>query len=383
MIRLSTLAAALGLTAALVVLLRLLDRLTDEALSRVERAPELKLQRMVVMSKERSVQAARGLVRAGQAAAAVILVLYAYLPLLFSLFPLTREWTATLLEWLLAPVQAVARGAAAFAPDLAFIIVIAVLVGLLLRATRMVFVEIQRGALRIPGFYPDWAEPTWQLARLLIVAFTAVIIFPYLPGAGSPAFKGLSVFVGVLLSLGSGSAISNSVAGAIMTYMRPFAVGDRVEIAGTSGDVVEKTLLVTRVRTIKNEEVTIPNSLILGAHIVNYSAGGRAGGLILHTEVTIGYDAPWRKVHELLIGAAKATEGLRGEPEPFVLQRALGDFSVRYEINAYTDRPAESAVLYSRLHANIQDAFSAAGIEIMSPNFYVRRDGPASTIPRR
>ncbi|HET9869504.1 MAG TPA: mechanosensitive ion channel family protein, partial [bacterium] len=189
------------------------------------------------------------------------------------------------------------------------------------------------------------------------------------------------VFLGVLLSLGSGSAVANSVAGIILTYMRPFQVGDRVMIGDTMGDVAEKNLLVTRIQTIKNEVVTIPNSMVLGNHMINYSSPATRQGLILHTAVTIGYDVPWRKVHELLTAAALSTPDLLAEPKPFVLQTSLGDYSVAYELNAYTDRPHRMAGIYSDLHQAIQDQFNQAGIEILSPQYAALRDGNRSTVP--
>jgi small-conductance mechanosensitive channel len=154
-----------------------------------------------------------------------------------------------------------------------------------------------------------------------------------------------------------------------------------VKIADTIGDVLEKTLLVTRVRTIKNVDITIPNSLVLSSHVINFSSSAQAYGLILNTTVTIGYDAPWRKVHETLIAAAKTTESILPEPEPFVLQTALNDFYVSYELNAYTDKSQGMARIYSALHQNIQDRFNEAGIEITSPHFRALRDGNQTTIP--
>jgi small-conductance mechanosensitive channel len=217
--------------------------------------------------------------------------------------------------------------------------------------------------------------------RFLVLALAAVAAFPYLPGAKSPAFQGVSLFLGVLLSLGSSSAIGNVIAGIAMTYMRPFAIGDRVKIGETVGDVIETGPLVIRIRTIKNEEITVANAIVLGEHIVNYSACARQQGLILHTGVTIGYDAPWRQVQQLLISAARATEGVLTEPAPFVLQTALDDFYVSYQINAYTAQASQMAVLYSRLHAQIQDHFNAAGVEIMSSHYLNLRDGNPVTIP--
>ncbi|HSH14200.1 MAG TPA: mechanosensitive ion channel family protein, partial [Desulfurivibrionaceae bacterium] len=236
-------------------------------------------------------------------------------------------------------------------------------------------------SIKLPNFPADWAQPTYKIGRFLVIAFTAVVVFPYLPGSDAPAFKGVSLFIGVLFSLGSTAAVANVVAGIILTYMRAFVIGDRVKIADTIGDIIEKTLLVTRVRTIKNEDITIPNAMVLGSHIINYSSSARERGLILHTTVTIGYDVPWRQVHELLLGAARASENILAEPPPFVLQTSLDDFYVSYQLNAYTDQPNRMALTYSALHQNIQDRFNAAGVEIMSPHYAALRDGNQVTVP--
>ena len=206
-------------------------------------------------------------------------------------------------------------------------------------------------------------------------------MFPYLPGSNSPAFKGVSLFLGVLFSLGSTSAIANLVAGIVITYMRPFMIGDRVKIGETMGDVIEKTTLVTKIRTLKNEEVTIPNATIINAHLWNYSKTTKELGLILHTNVTIGYDVPWETVNKLLIKAALKTKLTQKDPKPFVLQKSLDDFYVNYEINAYTKQAKKMALIYSELHKNILEAFNAADIEILSPHYNAIRDGNENTIP--
>ena len=249
------------------------------------------------------------------------------------------------------------------------------------KLVKLIFREIGRGAITIEGFYPDWAEPTYKIVLFLIIALTAVIILPSVPGYGSPAFQGISIFVGVLVSLSSTAAVSNVVAGLALTYTRGFEVGDRVQIGETVGDVLEKTLLVTRIRTIKNVDISIPNTLVLSNHMVNFSSSSKRQGLILHTSVTIGYDAPWRQVHQLLIDAALATENILKEPPPFVLQTSLDDSYVSYQINAYTNKASEMAVTYSRLHQSIQDTFNAAGVEIMSPQYSALRDGNDTTVP--
>jgi small-conductance mechanosensitive channel len=211
--------------------------------------------------------------------------------------------------------------------------------------------------------------------------FALVMAFPYLPGSESEAFKGVSIFLGVLFSLGSTSAVANVVAGLILNYTRAFSIGDRVRIGDVEGDVIFKTLLVTHIRTVKNVEITLPNSTVLGGAVHNFSMAAKESPLILHTSITIGYDAPWRRVHELLISAAQSTQYILSNPPPFVLQTALNDFYVSYQINAYTDHPHEMARIYSELHQNIQDKFNEGGVEIMSPHYSQLRDGNTTTIP--
>ncbi|HEY1799830.1 MAG TPA: mechanosensitive ion channel family protein [Terriglobales bacterium] len=311
----------------------------------------------------------------------VLVVIYFYASLVLGFFPWTSGYAQVLVGYVLAPLRLIGGAVVAYLPNLFFIAVILFVSFYLIKFIKMIFSEVRRGTIRFPNFYPEWAEPTYKIVRFLVIALTLIIVFPYLPGAKSPAFQGISIFLGVLFSLGSTSAIANVVAGVILTYMRAFKVGDRVKIADTMGDVIEKTLLVTRVRTIKNVEITIANAMVLGSHIINFSASGHQDGLILHTSVTIGYDTPWRTVHKLLVDAALATESILQQPAPFILQTALDDFYVRYELNAYTTQPSRMANIYSNLHANIQDKFNEAGVEITSPHFSSVRDGNQMAIP--
>ena len=215
------------------------------------------------------------------------------------------------------------------------------------------------------------------------MALALVLAFPYLPGFGSPAFQGISVFLGILFSLGSTAVVANVVAGTILIYTRAFQIGDRIKIGEAIGDIVEKTLLVTRIRTIKNVIITIPNGTVLTSQIINYTALSQDPNyyLILHTTITLGYDVPWRKVHQVLIDAAIATNNILTEPIPFVLQTSLDDFYVSYELNAYSNKPMLMANIYSELHQNIQDKCNEAGIEILSPHYSAVRDGNQTTIP--
>jgi small-conductance mechanosensitive channel len=252
-----------------------------------------------------------------------------------------------------------------------------------IRLIRLIFGEISKGQLKLRGFYSDWAELTEKLVRMLLLVLALIVAFPYLPGAKSPAFQGISIFLGVLLSLGSSSAVANAIAGIILTYMRSFLVGDWVQIGDTMGEVVEKTLLVTRVLTPKAEIITIPNATVMSGSVKNYSVEAKKSGVIFYTAVTIGYDAPWRTVHQLLTNAAVATAHVLPQPVPFVLQRRLDDFYVVYELNAFTDCPSQMLTIYSELHQNIQDKFNEAGVEICSPHFSSLRDGNVIAIPQQ
>jgi small-conductance mechanosensitive channel len=311
----------------------------------------------------------------------VLIVLYFYASLVLGFFPWTRGYAGILVGYIVQPLKIIGNTVLGYLPNLFFVAVIIVVSIYFIKFTRIIFSEIGKGTISFQNFHADWALPTYKIVRFMILAVTAIAIFPYLPGSKSPAFRGISIFLGVLFSLGSTSAVANVVAGVILTYMRAFRLGDRVQIADTVGDVIESSLLVTRVRTIKNVEVTIANSMVLNSHIINFSGSIHPDGLILHTTVTIGYDAPWRKVHELLINAAGATENILKEPHPFVLQTALDDFYVHYQINAYTDQPSLMAGTYSDLHQNIQDKFYEAGVEIMSPHSTMVRDGNRVAIP--
>jgi small-conductance mechanosensitive channel len=313
----------------------------------------------------------------------IALALYIALPLLFSVFPWTRGIAETLISWILTPLKKVFGGILSYLPNLFSIIVIVTVTHYIVKFLKFIAGEIESGALQLPGFYPDWAKPTLNIIKFLVYAFSFVVIFKYLPGSDSPIFQGVSVFVGILFSLGSSSAISNAVAGLVITYMRPFKIGDRIKIGDLTGDVMEKSLLVTRIRTIKNENITIPNSTILAGSTINYTSSAKETGLILHTSVTIGYDVPWNQVHELLIKAAKATNGIMQDEnhKPFVLQTSLDDFYVAYQINAYTEQSHRMAGIYSDLHQNIQDQFNEAGVEILSPHYRAARDGNILTIP--
>ena len=309
------------------------------------------------------------------------ILLYITLPIIFSIFPFSRDWADALFQLIWSPFKGVLIAVWVYLPNLFSILVIYFVMKYVIRFVRYIFHEIEAEKLKISGFHADWAMPTYSIVKFLLYAFMFVLIFPYLPGSDSNIFKGVSVFIGVLFSLGSSSAIANMVAGLVITYMRPFKIGDRIKIGDVTGDVVEKTLLVTRVRTIKNEVITIPNSSVLNGNTTNYSVEAMEKGLIIHTTVTIGYDVPWKNMHKALIDAALRTDSILDEPKPFVLQTSLDDFYVSYQINAYTREAGKQALIYSNLHQNIQDVCNEMGIEILSPHYRAARDGNMTTIP--
>ena len=325
----------------------------------------------------------RILERAG-AALRILLILFAfnvYLTYVLGLFPWTRAASHQLLQYAVTPVRSFGTAFVDYLPKLLFLAVVIAAVYVAMRLVSLFFGQIERGRLVLDNFPAEWANPTNKIVRVLLIAFGIVIAFPYLPASQSPAFTGVSVFVGVLVSLSSSSALSNIIAGIVLTYTGAFRLGDRVRIGDTFGDIVDAALLATRVRTIKNEEVTIPNGLVLGSAVTNYTREAQTRGLILHTTVTIGYDVPWAKVYGLLIEAALGTPDILTTPMPFVWQTALNDFNVTYEINAYTARPENMPETYSALHARIQDVFFAAGVEIMSPQYLSVRDGSTAAMP--
>ncbi|MDR0456570.1 MAG: mechanosensitive ion channel [Treponema sp.] len=299
--------------------------------------------------------------------------LFLTVPIVFSLFPPTQRLAVTIFGYILNPLKDIGIGIIKYIPNLFTIIVIIAVTRYVIKALKYLSVQIAKGKLVIPGFYADWAEPTCRILQVLLWAFTVAIVYPYLPGSESKIFQGVSVFVGIVFTLGSSTAVGNLVAGLMITYMRPFKIGDRVQIKESTGFVVEKTLMVVRLKTHKNEYVTFPNLIILGSAIINYntSSDEDAEGLILNTEVTFGYATPWQTVHEILINAALATSHVLKNPKPFVLQTSLDDFYARYQINCYTKNVEMIPKIYTQLYENIQNGFHEAGLDMTAPHYEV------------
>lgn len=311
----------------------------------------------------------------------LLLQLMFSVPIMFAIFPQTEKLAFEILLYIIEPIRMVLGAVVAYIPNLFIIIVIWLCIRYIIKGLRFIANEIENEKLKITGFYPDWARPSFNIIRFLLYAFMIAMIYPYLPGSDSGVFQGISVFVGLIVSLGSSTIIGNIIAGLVITYMRPYRIGDRIKLNDTVGNVIEKTPFVTRLRTPKNEVVTIPNSFIMSSHTVNYSASARQFGLIIHTSVTIGYDVPWRQVHQLLINAARLTPGVLEQPKPFVLETELSDYYPCYQINAYIKDADNQGPIMSDLLQNIQDVFAEAGIEIMSPQYIAARDGNPSTLP--
>ncbi|MDD3104338.1 MAG: mechanosensitive ion channel [Candidatus Cloacimonetes bacterium] len=312
----------------------------------------------------------------------IALLLYFTLYFLLLAIPGTRSIARQLQAYIMTPLLGVSEAVLNYLPSLFFIIMVVIVTRYVLKFLRYIFYEIRHGRIRFATFYPEWANSTYQIVKFLIIFFTLVIIFPYLPGSSSPAFQGISIFVGVLVSLGSSSAIANIIAGIILTYMRPYQIGDFVRIGDKQGVLLEATLLVVRVKTVKNEEINIPNAIVLADNITNYSSYAREKRLILHTKVNIRYDVPWRKASELLVSAALKSHGINTNKPPFVNITELLDHYVEYELNAYTDNPKAMPMIYAELHKNILDSFAEAEVEILSPMYNAIKDGNMSTIPR-
>jgi small-conductance mechanosensitive channel len=299
----------------------------------------------------------------------ILLLFYLAVTLLFSVFPETRGLAGRLLKYVTVPLAKIVMSIVDYVPKAITIVLIVFLFRYLIRGVKYFAGEIEKEKLKINGFYPDWAMPTYNIIRTLLYAFMFILIFPYLPKSDSKIFQGVSVFIGIIVSLGSTSLIGNLVAGLVLTYMRPFKIGDNIRIGDMQGTVMEKTPFVTRLRTLKNEEVTIPNAGIMSAFTVNYTNSAAKHRLILYTTVTFGYETPWRRVHELLLEAAGRTAHVLHDPKPFVQQRALDDFYAEYQINVYTVDDHLMMQIYSELYQHIQDVFREAGIELTSPHY--------------
>ena len=295
------------------------------------------------------------------------------LPIIFSRFPQTENLASSLFNLIFTPLKKIGASFVGYIPNLFTIAIILIIMKYVLRTMKFFADKIDKEKLKIKGFYHEWAKPTFNILRFLLYAFTIAIIFPYLPGSGSHIFQGVSVFVGIIISLGSSTAIGNLIAGLVITYMRPFKVGDRIQINGLTGFVAQKDIMVIRIRTHKNEYITLPNMQVLSSSIINYntSCDENEEGLVLYAEVTYNYATPWRLIRNILIDAAGKTPNVLKNPKPFVLQTGLDNNFVKYQINCYTKEIAKIPSTYARLYENIQDGFYNNGLDMTTPDFKI------------
>lgn len=359
---------------AYIIIFRIFRRLSRRVLKEDSQVQPLRIQNQEILSApemalilNRTILTISWILRA--------LIVFSFLNTILGLFDWTKSLAVATAGFVRSAIGGVWNSFTGYLPDLFTAVVIIAIAYGVIKLFRLVFEGMARQRIKVPGFYPEWSKTSYNLLRLLIIAMTLVVVFPYLPGSDSPAFQGVSIFVGVLLSLGSTTAVANVVAGIVITFTRAFRLGDFVRIADTEGKVIERTAFVTRIRTSKNVDVSLPNAAVLSDKVINYSSQARRSGIRLHTGVTIGYDVPWPKVQELLLSAARATEHIEEEPAPYVLQTSLDDNYVAYELNATTKRVSLRPKTYSELHANILDAFHTAGVEITSPHYRAVRDG--------
>jgi small-conductance mechanosensitive channel len=360
-------------TAIFVLALWALSRINRWLAIRLERAVDARAKKLAIAGFTAHIEwllfSVRWLLRVTVWASALFLT---YLWLTFSLecFPYTRPWGEALGSYLLTAVKAVALRALEIFPGLAVVAIIFAFTRFLTRVIKVFFDAVAAGRVKLPRVYAETAQPTRRIVVAVLWLFALVMMYPYLPGSGSNAFKGVSVFIGLLLSIGSAGVVNQAVSGLMLMYSRALKAGDYVQIGDTEGTVVSLGMFATKIRTVKNEEVSIPNAVILGTTTKNLTSPEKSEIVILHTAVTIGYSAPWRQVHALLLTAADRTPGLRKEPKPFVLQTALSDFYVEYQVNAYLEAPERRIPVLDKLHQNIQDAFNEHGVQIMSPHYW-------------
>ncbi|GHT51713.1 hypothetical protein FACS1894102_7610 [Spirochaetia bacterium] len=305
----------------------------------------------------------------------VLQIFFISLPLIFALFEPTRGFAAKIFGYILTPIKNFSLAFLNYIPNIFSIALIVIIVRYIMKLLKFLADQLATKKIVIPGFFPDWASPTFNILRVIIIAFTVALIYPLLPNSESNIFKGVSVLVGIIFSLGSSTLIGNVISGLVMTYMRPFKIGDRIKINDTIGFVVERGAMVTRIRTHKNEFVTIPNSMILSTSVTNYNTSAEDGkdGLIVYIRITMGYEVPWRTVHDILTNAALKSDSILKEPKPFINQLALDDYYCAYELNAYTKNVEKLPRVYTEVYTNIQDGFSEHGISMYAPAFQVQK----------
>ena len=306
---------------------------------------------------------------------------YAWLYVVLDGFDLTSPLAERMHGWLIEQLAWLGSGVLDSLPGLATVAIILVLTRAVADLARYFFEAVQKGRIRLAMFHRETAAATRRICMLVVWALGISVAYPYLPGSSSDAFKGISVLLGLMLTLGSAGLITQVMSGLVVVYSRSLARGDFVDVNGVQGVVTEIGALATKVMNVSNEEITIPNSVVVSSPIRNYSKLGPTHGTLLTVNVTIGYDTPWRQVKALLIAAASKTVGVRSDPAPYVYQRALSDFYVAYELFASIEDPTKRIPIQSDLHANVLDEFNAHGVQIMSPH-YLGQPAGAVVVPK-
>jgi small-conductance mechanosensitive channel len=356
---------------------RLTSRLLAIAASRL---PDVSLRGFTIFSGDTALAIVRRLVDA-LAWAAGLFAAYLWLAYVLTRFAYTRPWGEALGGYLRTTIGSLAFSAIGAIPGIFTVVIILVATRWLVRLVSAFFDAVQGGTVEVPWPHPETANATKRIATVLLWLFAIVVAYPYVPGSGSDVFKGVSVFAGLVISLGSSGIVNQAMSGLVLMYARAFKPGDYVRVGEIEGTVTMLGMLSTKVLTTKREEITLPNAVIVGTTVKNYSRTVAETGLIVYTGVTIGYDTPWRQVEAMLLIAAERTEGLRREPSPFVLKSALSDFYIEYQLNAVVETPEQRVRVLDRLHANILDCFNEYGVQITSPHYEADPQRPA-IVPR-
>ncbi len=305
----------------------------------------------------------------------VLPALYFWITFVFAQFYYTKPWSDLLGAYLWKSAYSLFSRFIEELPNLGTVALVFFLAHLFTRLVRGIFAMVEHRTLALPGLQPETARVTRRLVLILVWLFALVVAYPYMPGSGTDAFKGVSVFLGLVVSLGSTGLVNQIMSGLVIIYSRSLSVGEYVRVGEHEGVVTELGMLATKIKTRRKEEISIPNGVLVSTTTINYSRLAGYEGSILHAAVTIGYDAPWRQVHAMLVLAAQRTAGVKSSPEPRVLQKALGDFGVEYHVLVHIADPVERIPILSELHAHIQDAFNEYGVQIMTPAFESQPEG--------
>jgi len=311
----------------------------------------------------------------------ILLLFYLYIPLVLSAFAATEPFAHRVMPFVLQPLAKIGTSIIRYIPNLITVILIVVAFRWALRLFRIFMNAVGDGDITLGSFDPTWAESTYRLVHMVAVIFAIVVMYPFLPGSDSNVFKGVSVFLGAVVTFGARSSVNDLIGGLILTYNSTFEVGDRVQIAGTTGDVLRLGTFFTLLQTLENDRVSVPNSMAMQAEIINVSEAAKAGGLKLKIRVGIGYDAEWQLVYGLLLAAGTKTTNVRPDPAPTVGQQSLDDFAVTYTLVVVLDDPKKTIATRTELLENIQDAFNEAGVEIMTPSVRAIRNSLDPAIP--